>query len=177
MKDIHIGAPAVPDDVPQIESVFYKTWLQTYPSPQLGITTDDVEALFKDMATRITERAEYLSKLPKNELFLVAKKGEEVIGLCRVIIREHFNQLQSIYVLPGYQGLGIGTALWKEASRFLDPKKETIVHVAIYNEPAIAFYKKLGFNDTGKRFTEERHRMPVSKVLIPEMELRLPAGV
>ena len=33
------------------------------------------------------------------------------------------------------------------------------------------FYKKLGFVETGKRFVEERFRLPVSGALLPEMEL------
>jgi ribosomal protein S18 acetylase RimI-like enzyme len=104
---------------------------------------------------------------------MVAKDGARVVGVCLFVERETCNQLQSIYVLPEYQGKGIGALFWKKCLAFLDPAKETIVQVATYNKKAIDFYSRLGFIDTGKRFTEERHRMPISKALIPEMEMVL----
>lgn len=55
-------------------------------------------------------------------------------------------------------------------------EKDIIVQVATYNAQAIDFYKKLGFIDYGKRFTEEKHRMPISGRLILEMELIIKAA-
>ena len=66
----------------------------------------------------------------------------------------------------------MGTMLWNEVKKFLDPRKETIVTVAEYTEQAIGFYKKLGFVDTGKRTFLESERFK-SGSLIPEMEMRL----
>lgn len=174
MDHIHIGPPTLPQDTPQIIDVFYRSWLTTYPNKELGITKDDVDAFFehRNDQSDINARAERLSNLPPNEHFLVAKDSEKIVGVCRVVIRDEFNQLQAIYLLPEYQGKGIGMKLWDEAKKFFDETKDTIVHVATYNQKAIAFYQKLGFVDTGKRFTEERHRMPVSGVLIPEMAMR-----
>jgi ribosomal protein S18 acetylase RimI-like enzyme len=77
-----------------------------------------------------------------------------------------------IYVLPEYQGKGIGKLLWNELSKYLDINKETFVEVATYNENAIKFYEKLGFVDTNKRFTDERFRMR-SGGIIPQMEMKL----
>jgi hypothetical protein len=47
---------------------------------------------------------------------------------------------------------------------------ESTVEVATYNSNAIAFYKKLGFIETGRRFTNEKTRMK-SGSIIPEMEM------
>lgn len=66
---------------------------------------------------------------------------------------------------------------WEKCLSFLDKNKETIVQVATYNEKAISFYKKLGFVDTGKRFTEERFVMPISGSKIPEMEMVLSSSI
>lgn len=171
MKDVLITKPIIPDDVPQIEEVFYKSWLNTYPNQEIGIAAEDIEELFKDRAQRAANRLNHLAALPSNEIFLVAKKDGVVIGVCRILIHKNYNQVQSIYILPEYQGLGVGTALWSQACKFSDPSKKMIVHVATYNKQAIDFYKELGFIDAGKRFTEERHRMQKSGVLIPEMEM------
>lgn len=175
MNDLIITKPVIPDDISQIEEVFFRTWMASCPNDQIGITKEDIEEYFKDRGNpdQLAARVAHLSALPPNELFLVAKKSDQIIGVCRVIIRERVNQLQSIYVLPEYQGQGVGSVLWSNAYKFLDSAKETIVQVATYNEQAIAFYRSLGFVDTGRRFTEERHRMPKSGVFIPEMELKL----
>jgi ribosomal protein S18 acetylase RimI-like enzyme len=98
------------------------------------------------------------------------KEGDKVVGVCRVVNHPDKNQLQAIYVLPEYQGRGVGRMLWEEAQKYFDIEKDTIVHVADYNEKAIGFYKKVGFVDTGKRFSEERYKMK-SGAIISEMEM------
>jgi ribosomal protein S18 acetylase RimI-like enzyme len=163
------------DDAFAIQSVFYKTWLETYPNKEVGITKEDIEENFKDDFTdqKINEFKERLKNIPANSILLVAEDNtvNQIIAVCRIFVREQYNQLQAIYVLPEYQGRGVGMALWSETQKHFNQKMDTIVQVATYNEKAISFYNSLGFVDTGKRFSEERHRMPVTKTLIPEMEM------
>jgi ribosomal protein S18 acetylase RimI-like enzyme len=165
---------ALPEDGRAIQEIYYRSWLATYPNEILGVTTDDVEAIFKDTFTEesLSKFSDNLAKLPEDILFLVAESDSKIVGLCRITVRDEFNQLQSIYVLPEYERQGVGSALWNEATRLLGEHKDSVVHVSTYNEKAIAFYKKLGFEDTGKRFTEERHKMPISGVYLPEMEMK-----
>ncbi|MHB8652236.1 MAG: GNAT family N-acetyltransferase [Minisyncoccota bacterium] len=160
-------------DAEGIQNVFYKAWLLAYPNTEMGITEADIHEHFKDTFSEesLPEFADRITAEVPNRLILIAKDGDMVIGICRVFIRGNMNQLQAIYILPEYQRKGVGTMLCQKAFDFFDPKKDTVVHVATYNTQAINFYKKLGFIDTGKRFTEERHRMPVSGVLIPELEM------
>jgi ribosomal protein S18 acetylase RimI-like enzyme len=106
---------------------------------------------------------------PGHALFF-AKDGDTVVGLCRVVRSETENRLQAIYVLPEYQGRGIGTLLWNEAQKYLDKDKDIVVAVAEYNQNAIDFYTRLGFEDTGKRWKDEKFTMK-SGVQIPEMEM------
>lgn len=175
METITITTPIIPDDIPQINKVFYESFLGAHINTELGITVEDIDTFFKDRTNsgEIERRAYELSHLPENERFLVAKETDKVVAVCRIIVRDTYNQLQAMYVLPEYQGRGIGRMLWYEALTFFDSSKDIVVHVADYNKHAINFYNALGFVDTGKRFTEERHRMPISGVLIPEMEMRL----
>ncbi len=166
---------ALPDDAKNIQKVFYKTWLETYPNKDLGITREDVEEIYKDRhdENKIKTFKDKILNMPNNSKLLVAEHEDNLIGVCRIFLRDDFNQLQSIYILPEYQGKGVGRMFWSECLKYFDKNKKIIVHVATYNTQAINFYKKLGFTDTGKRFEEERHRMPISKVLIPEMEMEL----
>ncbi|HYD91952.1 MAG TPA: GNAT family N-acetyltransferase [Flavobacterium sp.] len=161
-------------DVLGIRKVFYETWLVTYPNEELGITRDDIEDRYKDAFTKekLKKQEDQIKNLPANQKLLVAKDADKVVGVCRIIKHEDKNQLQAIYVLPQYQGKGIGKMFWNEALRFFDKDKPTFVEVATYNTKAIEFYKKLGFSDTGKRIHDENFRMKSGNIL-PEMEMSL----
>lgn len=164
--------PATSEDARGVAEVYYKTWLATYPNERTGVTTEDVEDRFKDAFTEesLAKRAERISQLKENEPLFLAKDGDRIIGLCGVIRHPDKNQLKTIYVLPEYQGRGIGTLLWEEAKKYFDVSKDTIVQVATFNANAIAFYKKLGFEETGKEIQDEKFRMK-SGVVIPETEM------
>ena len=172
-KEISI-VPATPEDARGVAEVFYKTWLATYPNEEAGITTDDIEDRYKGAFTEegLAKRAERIAHPPENAAFLVAREGDKIIGVCNVMIHPEKNQLQAIYVLPEYQKRGVGQLLWEEAQSHFDAAKDTTVEVATFNEKAINFYKKLGFEETGKQFADERFRMK-SGAVIPETELVL----
>lgn len=168
---IVIKEPGI-EDVRGIQDVYYETWLHTYPNKEYGITKEVIEESYKDRhAPEVLEaRRERIRHPKENEYFLIACDGNKVVGVCRVIKNPDHNRLLTMYVLPRYQGKGIGTALWKKAKGFLDLSRDTLVDVATYNTKTISFYEKLGFVDTGKRFTEEHVK---SGIHFPEMEMIL----
>lgn len=163
---------ATPGDALEIGEVFYRTWLATYPNKEHGITIEDIEYVFKDRASRDGSK---FANMPDNEVYYTAKDNGHVVGVCRLIKHEDKNELKAIYVLPEYQGRGVGKMFWNEALKFFNSKKDIIVNVVVYNTNAIEFYKKLGFKDTGKRFLDERFRMQ-SGAIPQEMEMMIPSG-
>jgi len=165
---------ARPEDASGIGQVFYKTWLATYPNEENRITIDDIEDHYKqkNSSASIEKRKRHILELPRNTKYLVVKDGEKIIGVCRAVKQENRQQLQALYVLPEYQGKGIGYALWQEAEKFFDATKEIYVQVASYNKHAIDLYKKIGFKDNGKRFGAEKFKMKSGNV-IPEMEMSI----
>jgi ribosomal protein S18 acetylase RimI-like enzyme len=169
---IKIGKPKK-EDAKGIQELFYRAWLATYPNKYLGITIEDVEEKFKNRLSpeAIEKRLNDIANTSPDRLFLIAKDGERVVGVCRVKKMEEFNELEAIYVLPDSHRQGIGSMMWERAREFFGDKNDIIVKVAEYNIQAVNFYKKLGFVDTGKRFSQERFKMPVSGNLIPEMEM------
>ncbi len=175
MPDIEI-TPVTPEDAEGINQVMYEAWLATYPNEDAGITIDDIEDSYKDRLDpeRIQKSRERLSNIPENERRLVAKIDGKVVGVLRVIREDEKNKLQTLYVSPEFHGKGIGTRLWREGQLFLDSHKDTFLEVAEYNKNTIRFYKGLGFEDTGKRISDERYRMK-SGSIIPEMEMVLKA--
>ncbi len=170
---ITIGS-AEPGDAEEIQNVFYKTWLVTYPDNVPGVSADDVHVFYKDKLSvegieKYQKRIEEELKL-QDQRFFVAKFDKKVIGICLAFRHEERNQLKAIYVLPEFQRMGIGYKLWNETLKFIDGAKDTTVEVVTYNTNAIEFYKRLGFEDTGRRWTDEKFTMK-SGATFPEMEL------
>jgi ribosomal protein S18 acetylase RimI-like enzyme len=167
---------AKPEDNRGIQEVFYKTWLDTYPNEEVGITVEDIEYKYKDRFTEegLQKSLERMMNAPKDHFVFVAKDTDVVVGVCRAEATENGNRLLALYVLPEYQGKGIGKKLWAEAQKRFNSAKDTLVNVATYNANAIEFYKKLGFEDTGRRFIEENFKMKSGNT-IPEQEMIIKA--
>lgn len=169
-------ALAVPEDARAIRDVLYQSWLDTYPNEKVGITREDIVELYKDQFSeeRLQKSRKRLAEGPANEHTLVAKMNGVVVGVSRIVKEDNRNKLWTLYVHPEFQGRGMGTALWKAAQGYFDAAKDTYLEVADYNTRAIGFYERLGFQDTGKRFVEERFRMKSGASII-EIEMRRPA--
>jgi ribosomal protein S18 acetylase RimI-like enzyme len=79
----------------------------------------------------------------------VARAGEEIIGMGAAERGEVYNRLGALYVLPRYQGQGIGRRLLEEALSWLGNAKPVSLGVAQYNAGAIEFYRRHGFEIKG----------------------------
>ena len=166
---------AQPEDAADLQTIYYKTWLATYPNAKHGITVDDVHDHYKDAYNpeRIKLRQERIKNLDQNKFhYLVAidDKTQKPVGLCYLIKEEQLNRVQALYILPEYQRQGIGTLFWQEILKFFTEPRDIVLDTVIFNEPAIAFYKKLGFVDTGRRLKNERFKMK-SGAILEELEL------
>ncbi len=151
-----------------------EAWITTYANQEYNITPEDIEYRFEAKATpeEMQKSRERLAHPKPGEKWYVAKDGTLVVGFCLVINNEGRNKLSSLYVLPRYQGRGIGTALWNKGRTHLDPQRDIEVWTAVYNAKAIAFYKKLGFEETGKRMEDPWLTMK-NGAIIPELQLVL----
>jgi GNAT superfamily N-acetyltransferase len=163
-----------PDDAEEIAALYATTWLATYPNSEYGITTADIESKNAERLSpeRINRLREYItSVVDKSENFyLLAKDNSQIVGVCTATEYDEYVQLSSIYVLPTEQGKGIGGALMKACLQWANPDKPIKLHVVTYNQPAINFYERWGFKNTGKQFTEERFTVASGNAL-PEIEM------
>lgn len=139
------------------------------------ITLEDIEHRFRPLRTpeNLAKRREQAANRPAGEVAMVAKIGAQVVGFCRITLENGRNQLGALYVLPAFHRQGIGTAFWERVRPDLDPSLPTFVELAVYNQQAAAFYRRLGFVDTGRRMADPRFTMQ-SGAIIPEMEMCLP---
>jgi len=163
---------AKPEDVLGLHNVYYITWLDTYPNQEFNITKEDIIFKYESRLDpeKLVERKEKISKIGKNEVLLLVEKDGVVVAVCNAVQDDVCNELRSIYVLPEHQGRRLGWNLWAEAKKIFDPKKETLVKVASYNEKAINFYKKIGFESTGEIIFDEKFKMR-NGAIIPELKM------
>ncbi len=145
---------SIPDDVYGIRRVQKITWLDTYPNEKASITIGDIESVFKDDDApegkkKIEARKERYKD--KSKQIWVAEKDDQIIGFCSAGKEKEKGRVLAIYVLPKYQGKGIGGRLMAEALNWLVKSKKIYVNVVEYNLKTIMFYKKFGFSETGKR--------------------------
>ncbi len=163
---------ATSDDYGGIRNVQRRTWLATYPNVALGITTADVEAVFDDTTAeaqqRREERRRAINATPLAHLW-VAENDAGIVGMCLARKHDQHHHVQALYVLPAYQGQGIGKRLLQAALDWLGAQPITL-HVAAYNDNAIAFYQKMGFVLGPAPAESELARLP-SGAVIPEREM------
>ena len=161
---------ATPGDESEIIQLLKETWLATYPNEEHSITREDI--LKKDWGSK--ERLEKWKKIiaengKSGGFSFVAKEGNKIVGFCQVVKEKDYNELKIIYVLPEYQGKGIGKMLANRAMSMLDFSKNTIIEVVEYNKGAIEFYKKLGFVEFEKG---KGHEVPNGKTM-PTIKMKM----
>lgn len=121
----------------------------------------------KDINTRVTEEkikegtgrlADSIANFTDNEVILIAKNNEKIIGYSYAERQKDRNVLEAMYVLPEYQGSGVAHELWEETLNNLFQDRPTYLQVLAHNSKAIRFYKKLGFVETDKRFVDDNFK-------------------
>lgn len=162
------------DDVYQIREVQKNTWIDTYPNEENGISKKDVEEVFQiDITPTGQMKMEERKKRYQNPNLRtwVATDDDQIVGFCSAGKESDKNRIHAIYLLPSYQGKGIGRLLLESAFAWLGKEKDIYVNVVQYNDKAIGFYKKMGFLETGKTGIFDTVSILPSGKDLPEMEL------
>lgn len=165
---------SVPNDVFGIRNVQKITWIDTYPHAKLGITKQDVESEFsKDDAKEGIRKIEEWKKeyTDLNQHRWVVKIGSEIIGFCVVRKEAKLNRIFAIYILPSFQGKGLGSKLLEKALNWLGKDNDIYVNLASYNLQALKFYQTFGFVKTGKNVHSKGVEPLPSGKIIPEIEM------
>jgi len=168
---------SISNDVYGIKEVQRVTWLNTYPNKKARITLEDIKGKFKDDDMLEGKRKIEESKKrygDKSKQSWVAEEDGKIIGFCIAGNEKGKNRILAIYVLPKYQGRGIGSELITRAFKWLGNRKAIYINVVEYNLNAISFYKKCGFIETGRSGAfDSAAELPSGKIL-PEIELIKP---
>lgn len=131
---------ATQHDLQTIQDIAYKTWPVTYS----GILTP---AALKYMLEYFYSIDALRQQMENGQYFFIAEVNNEPIGFGSVSdTGSHIFKLNKLYVLPDIQKKGAGKALMDHA--FETARSNNAVQLILNvnrNNPAISFYKKLGF--------------------------------
>jgi GNAT superfamily N-acetyltransferase len=159
------------NDARHIARVQHITWLATYPNQEYGITEADIEWKEFEGPERLGRWERRIRECGEGFMAWVAANPEgDVIGFCTAEKPDHVAVIRTMYVLPEYQGIGVGNQLIAQALAWVGNGIPVSVGVAVYNKKAIAFYEKLGFRNEGEVKTPFTGRLPSGKV-IPEVRM------
>ncbi len=127
-------------DLPAVHDLLVETWAAAYS----GFVSVEIRA---DTAARwhSVERLEaQLSRV--GGAFLVAEDGGHIVGhIAGRRLEDGVVFLERLYVRPGAQSAGIGSALFEALLRMLPDTHGMRLEVFSENPRAIEFYRRLGF--------------------------------
>ncbi len=160
---------AIPDDAGALSRIKQCIWLDTYQNQEFGITAEDIFAKDFLCKERVAKRADHMHVVDGINHTLVAKAGPQIVGYGRVVKTKKINEIVTLYIVPEWQGQGIGSALLKELLGWLGNHKDVRLGVVLYNEKAIHFYEKFGFK-RGNAVYHDKPTFPSGRDL-PELEM------
>lgn len=162
-------AIATPDDAPGICQVRKAVWCDTYahddPNPQRTITLEDLQAIDYGSEDRVDYyRQQALSR--DYQQILVARDQDKVVGVIVGRKGEEFNTFVTFFVLPEYQGQGIGGKLLEPTLTWLGTAKPIKIDVVDFNTPAIEMYEnRYGFRKSSEPRLHESGKLPHGKLM------------
>ena len=125
----------------------------------LGIEIDDEK--LESFVSNQTKNVE-------NSSAQIVKNEKKVIGFVRFLVNENNrSQVKAIYLDPHFVGRGFGTDLMIFAIEKLGFDRDFEVQAANYNQNAIQFYQKFGFEKTEEKLLD----FPIGDKLIPQIQL------
>ncbi len=131
------------DDFPAVSRILWESWMAAY---RAFIPEEDLRLYFE--ATYRIDSLERLHASPHIDGFIGEADGEAA-GFARTQFHKNENRLYlaSLYLLPAFQGKGVGGTLLgaAEGKALACGLRELWVGVMVQNEAARGFYERRGF--------------------------------
>lgn len=129
----------VKEDTKQVQEAVKKSWNATYE----GIIPIEIQDNFLNGAYN----DEMMKRRLEHSLMLVAEAENTIAGFANFtpVNEQGQTELSAIYLLPEYQGAGIGSSLLNTGIEKLKDVKEIHLEVEKENTIGMAFYKAKGF--------------------------------
>jgi GNAT superfamily N-acetyltransferase len=137
-----------PEDAETLAHIKQVIWLTTYQNTELGITPEDILAKDFLCKERSAKRAEHMAVDDGINFPLVARVDGQIAGYGRAVKSEE-NEIVTLYLLPEWQGKGIGSKLLQQLLNWLGDDS-VIFGVVSYNKKATRFYEKFAFDSANQ---------------------------
>ncbi len=138
----YIFRKATEDDAANICLVQQITWRATYASKENHITQEEIDE-YTSSWTSDRNIQLFREIIMCRDEWLVVEIEEKVVGHLLIEKENDHKIIRMFYILPKYQNLGLGRALLNLACA--GNEIDIIVDVVAYNQKAINFYKRNGF--------------------------------
>ena len=149
--------------------VWHRAWLDAYARPG-GTTRRRIEELWaKRPGAEELARAAERSRPGGDDAHLVAVLDGVVVGLAVARRGPGPQRLGALYVDAPQRGRGAGAGLMAALDSFFDPHRPVELGAAAFNDGAMRFYARHGFE-------EVPGAQGLHDGLIPEVMMRRPAG-
>ena len=140
------------EDAEAIRRFHRKSWRDTYPNEEAGVSREWVEKTTDEWLTpEQMERSRRIYQAvldnPGNEYYRLVEVDGEVLGFVHGARKgdDDLQYLNAIYVDGSLQGTGVAQKLLDGLFEFLDLGENIWLSVVDYNERATGFYRKNGF--------------------------------
>jgi ribosomal protein S18 acetylase RimI-like enzyme len=135
--------PWTEDDLPAVREITWETWLATYVSL---VRVEDLKSYFDDHYS--LEALVDFFRRPECGGLLATADGEPAgYARTRLSAEEGRFYVTSLYVLPRFQGLGLGTRLLDLSARAALARGSTKIWLGVMtgNTRTVEWYRRLGF--------------------------------
>jgi len=132
-------------DVDEIQLVLRETWLDTYREHLAQATLEEVTEVWHAAAL-------IAARVQDPDIFFAVAREESgrMCGLVTAALRPPNDLfIYRLYVRPGHQKQGVGTALLSETLSMFPGVARVMLQVVAENEKGFAFWKKHGFHEYG----------------------------
>ncbi len=162
-----------PGDEIAIGPMHLRAWHETYPNNEFGIDHEFIDEHHGKVATEAgsefrRKRIAEAKVSPDKIMYKVVKdQTGTIVGFFIAEKGKVYNELQAIYLLDSAKGSGVAGELMAMFFDWFDPNKPTRLEAAAYNERALKFYEKYGFEKTSKKLPLHYGKMPSVEMIKP----------
>ena len=157
-------------DLNKIQKIAYETWPDTFGQI---ISKEQLDYMLDLIYNKDSLKEQMISK---RHDFIIAEEDSQSLGFTSYEIffnSEPVLMIHKIYILPGSQGLGIGTKFLNLLSEIAIQNNNSQLRLKVYfkNYKAIRFYEKYGFKNVRSEITDIGNNYAIlDNIMIKELK-------
>lgn len=156
------------EDLDEVFELLKRTWCTTYPDDEYGISEEDILDHYADKEERIQRWSELYDNPGYRNFLVVEDEYGKIVGQANFSNEPGKYEIGAIYVLPEYQGQGIGKLLMNKIFEEL-AAEDIFLEMASYNRRTKEFYEHLGFAEVQGYYSEfplrNGKKLPIIKMI------------